>query len=55
MIYGLPLITMFVVTREVIRQKISLVTASLLKIIGESPHSWPQTSSLTTAHILFYM
>ena len=28
---------------------------SLVKIIGESPHSWPQTSLLTAAHILFYM
>ena len=46
---------MLVVTREVIRQKLSLVTASLVIIIGESPHLWQQTSLLTTAHILFYM
>ena len=46
---------MFVVTREVIRQQFSLVTASFVKIIGESPHLWSQTSLLTAAHVLFYI
>ena len=27
---------------------------SRVKIIGESPHEWPQTSLLTAAHMLFY-
>ena len=27
--------------------------SSLMKIIGELPHSWPQTSLLTVAHTLF--
>ena len=55
MIYGLLLITKFVVTRGVIYQKCSLVTASLVTIIGESPHAWPQTSLLMAAHTLFYI
>ena len=40
---------MFVVTGGVIRQKFSRV-----KIIGESPHEWPQISLLMAAHILFH-
>ena len=50
-INGLPLITTFVVTSGVIRQLFSRVTQSRVKIIGESPHKWPQTSLLTAAHI----
>ena len=53
-VYGLRLITMFVVTGGVIRQKFSWVTQSRVKIIGESPHEWPQISLLTAAHILFH-
>ena len=33
----------------------SLLTSSLVKIIGKSPHSWPQKSLFTVAHALFYI
>ena len=32
----------FWVTRDAICQRFSLVTSSLVKIIGKSPHSWPK-------------
>ena len=32
----------FLVTREVICQWFALMTSSLVKIIGKSPHSWPK-------------
>ena len=32
----------FGVTRDAICQSVSLVTSSLVKIIGKSPHSWPK-------------
>ena len=45
-IYGLPLITMFVV--------IWRVAQSRVEIIGESTHESPQASLLTVAYIYFY-
>ena len=33
----------FWVTRDAICQRFSLVTSSLVKIIGKSPHSWPKS------------
>ena len=45
----------FLVTREVICQWFSLVTSSLVKIIGKSPHSWPKKSLFTVTHALFFI
>ena len=41
----------FLVTRDVIHQELSLVTASVVRIIGESPYSWPKTSLFTATHM----
>ena len=43
----------FVVTQEVICQWFSLVTSSLVRISGKSPHSWPKKSLFTITHALF--
>ena len=40
--YGLPRIMIFLFTREAICQWFSLLTASLIKSIGKSTHSWPK-------------
>ena len=44
----------FFVTGEVICQWFSLVTSSLAKIIGKSPHSWPKKSLFMVTNVLFY-
>ena len=45
----------FLVTSGVIRQWFSGVTASLVKIIGESPNEWPKNRySRQLGHMLFY-
>ena len=53
MIHSLPCITVFVVTRGAICQRFSLVTASFVKIIGKSPHSWPRKPLYMVTHALF--
>ena len=51
-IHSLPCITVFVVTSGAICQWFSRVTA-LVKIIGKSPHSWPQKLLYMVTHALF--
>ena len=51
-IHSLPLIKIFLLTREVICQWFSLVTSSLVKIIGKSPHSWPK--NLYSRYLMHY-
>ena len=45
----------FLVTREVICQWFSLVTSSLVKIIGKSPHSWPKIVIHGNSCIILYI
>ena len=45
----------FLVTREVICQRFSLVTSSLVKIIGKSPHSWPKIVIHGNSCIILYV
>ena len=43
------------VTREVIRQRFSLVTSSLVKIFAEAPHSWQKVVIHGNPHIILYI
>ena len=45
----------FLVTREVICSWFSLVTSSLVKIIGKSPHSWPKIVIHGNSCIILYI
>ena len=45
----------FLVTREVICQSFSLVTSSLVKIIGKSPHSWQKIVIHCNSCIILYI
>ena len=44
----------FWVTSEAICQWFSRVTKSRVKIIGKSPHEWPQKSLFTVTNVLFF-
>ena len=50
--YGIPPINIYLISREVIRQTLPFLAASLVKISCESSHSW-QTSLFRVSHTLF--